>query len=98
MAGWLLTFDQENGALEFDDSVIYNPSMVTAQEIKELPKVEKLRMMELLWSDLTASSDDVASPSWHETELEKTAKRFAAGQEEPIDFTEAKAILRSERG
>ena len=76
----------------------YNLPMVTAEEIRELPKEEKLRMMELLWSDLTASSDDVASPSWHEAELEGTAKRFAAGQEKPIDFTEAKAILRSERG
>ena len=78
--------------------MIYNLAMVTAQEIKELPKDEKLRIMELLWSDLTASSDDVASPSWHGTELEATAKRFANGLEEPIDFTHAKAILRSERG
>lgn len=70
--------------------------MMTAREIKELPENEKLRMMELLWSDLTASSDGVASPRWHGTELEATAKRLAAGEEVPIDLTEAKAILRSE--
>ena len=71
--------------------------MVTAEDIKELPKDEKLRMMELLWSDLTATSDGVASPSWHNAELAATAKRFADGDEVPIDFNEAKAILRKER-
>lgn len=71
--------------------------MVTAKDISELSIDEKLRVMELLWSDLTASPNDVASPSWHSAELEATATRYAAGEEQPIELTEAKAILRSER-
>jgi hypothetical protein len=71
--------------------------MVTAAEIRELPKEEKLRMMELLWADLTSSPDEVDSPSWHKTELEATASRVANGEEVPVDFTDAKMILRRER-
>ncbi len=71
--------------------------MVTAEDIKELPKQEKLRMMELLWADLTSSSEDLDSPRWHEKELNATAERLANGEEAPIDFVEAKAMLRAER-
>lgn len=71
--------------------------MVTAEEIKALPRDEKLRMMELLWADLTASSNEIESPSWHKTELEATAERFANGEEVPIDFAEARAILQRDR-
>tara|TARA_R110000850_G_scaffold273431_1_gene409848 strand:- start:1104 stop:1322 length:219 start_codon:yes stop_codon:yes gene_type:complete len=71
--------------------------VVTAEDIKELPRDEKFRMMELLWSDLTASSDEVDSPSWHKPKLEATAERFVNGEEVPIDFTEAKSILQRER-
>jgi len=54
-------------------------------------------MMELLWADLTSSPDEVDSPSWHKTELEATASRVANGEEVPVDFTDAKMILRRER-
>lgn len=72
--------------------------MVTAADIRELPKDEKLRIMELLWCDLTGSSDDIDSPSWHKEVLASTAKRVAGGTEIPIDFSSAKEILRNERG
>ena len=71
--------------------------MVTADEIRELPKEEKLRMMELLWADLTGTSDEIESPSWHREVLSDTAKRVSEGTEIPIDFSTAKELLRSER-
>ncbi len=71
--------------------------MVTADEIRELPKEEKLRIMELLWTDLTGASDEIESPSWHREVLSDTAKRVSEGSEIPIDFSTAKDILRSER-
>jgi len=71
--------------------------MITADDILELPKSEKLRLMELLWSDLTGSSDEIESPSWHGAVLFETAKRVSEGTETPIDFSTAKEILRSER-
>jgi len=71
--------------------------MVTAQDILELPKNEKLRIMELLWSDLTGSSEEIESPSWHGDVLSETARRVSEGTDIPIDFSTAKEILRSER-
>lgn len=71
--------------------------MVTADEIRELPKDEKLRMMELLWTDLTGASDEIESPSWHRDVLSDTAKRVSEGAEVPIDYSTAKEILRRER-
>ncbi len=71
--------------------------MVTAQDILELPKNEKLRVMELLWSDLTGSSEEIESPSWHGDVLSETARRVSEGTDIPIDFSTAKEILRSER-
>ncbi|MEX2579180.1 MAG: addiction module protein [Verrucomicrobiales bacterium] len=71
--------------------------MVTADEILELPKDEKLRIMELLWSNLTGSGDEIDSPSWHGEVLSETAKRVSEGAETPIDFSTAKEILRGER-
>jgi len=71
--------------------------MVTAEEIRELPLAEKLRIMELIWSDLTGSSDEIDSPSWHRGVLSETAKRVSEGSDAPIDFSTAKDLLRSER-
>lgn len=72
--------------------------MITKDEIRELPKLEKLRLMEFLWSDLSGSNGDIDSPSWHGDVLRETAKRVRAGTEIPMDFSSAKEILRSERG
>ncbi|MAS94445.1 MAG: acyl-protein synthetase [Verrucomicrobiales bacterium] len=71
--------------------------MVTVDEILALPKDERLRIMELLWSGLTESDESIDSPSWHDEVLSETAKRVAEGTETPIDFSAAKEILRSER-
>ncbi len=71
--------------------------MITEDEIRELPKLEKLRLMEFLWSDLSANNGDIDSPSWHGDVLRETAKRVQGGTEIPIDFSSAKEILRSER-
>jgi hypothetical protein len=68
--------------------------MVTAADISQMPQQEKLRVMELLWSDLTADESALKSPSWHGDALRATE---ALG-EEPVDWDEAKAALRAERG
>lgn len=71
--------------------------MTAIDEILELPRKEKLKVMDLLWADLTRSTDDVESPSWHADVLDATAKRVADDSESPIDFSIAKDILRNER-
>lgn len=60
-----------------------------------LPRSEKLRLMEALWIDLSLVEEDLESPSWHETALHETQARLAAGDEQQVDWDEAKRRLRA---
>lgn len=71
--------------------------MVTIEDIRQLTKDEKLRVMEAIWADLTSNGEDIESPAWHEKKLQETTERVATGQETPIDWANAKADLRAER-
>lgn len=64
------------------------------QNIQELPKIEKLMIMEFLWKDLFEENDEFESPEWHKKSLSETEKRVEDGREEVIDWTEAKRRLR----
>lgn len=68
--------------------------MSLLQNIQELPKNEKLVIMEYLWKDLFEENDEFESPEWHKTALAETEKRLKEGKEEVIDWTEAKSQLR----
>lgn len=59
-----------------------------------LPRVEKLRLMEALWDDLSHEDVEVDSPSWHEVVLRETEQRVASGKETPLDWDAAKRHLR----
>ncbi len=63
-------------------------------ELRKLPRVEKLKIIEDLWSDLAGDGDSVESPAWHEEELKKTAVAYTAGQIEVLDWEDAKTELR----
>lgn len=71
--------------------------MITAEEILQLPRIEKLKVMGLLWEDLTTAPDEIKSPAWHGHALAETERRVIAGSEVPVDWDEAKNLLRSER-
>ncbi|HVJ46912.1 MAG TPA: addiction module protein [Luteolibacter sp.] len=58
-----------------------------------LPRAEKLRLMEALWEDLSGDPDSIPSPAWHEQVLRDTEARLEAGKEQQIDWEEAKRIL-----
>lgn len=66
--------------------------MMTAEEIQERPRSDKLRLMQALWEDLSGRTarEDVASPKWHGVELAEIAHRTAAGMKAPIDWAIAK--------
>ncbi len=68
--------------------------MSILQNIQELPKNEKLIIMEYLWKDLSEGNDEFKSPEWHKTALAETERRLKDGKEEAIDWTEAKRQLR----
>lgn len=68
--------------------------MSVLEQMKALPRAEKIRLMEALWSELSLVEEELASPAWHEDALRETAARLATGEERHIDWDEAKRILR----
>jgi hypothetical protein len=71
--------------------------MITETDIRQLPKQEKLRVMAMIWEDLSRDDSELDSPPWHAAELASTERRFADGEEEPINWNTAKETLRQER-
>jgi len=63
-------------------------------EIDQMTWDEKLRTMEELWASLSREEARKEWPSWHEDALQETAARYKAGQEQPLDWAEAKRQLR----
>lgn len=63
-------------------------------ELRKLPPDEKLKLIEILWSDLAANDKSFPSPAWHDEELRKTEAEFAAGRVEAVDWEEGKKELR----
>lgn len=70
---------------------------MSGQEIAQMPRQEKLRLMEALWEDLSRDEAEVESPAWHETELTETQRRLESGQEQALDWEQAKAELRKRK-
>ncbi len=64
------------------------------QEIKQLSHIDKLRVMEALWKDLSSDEEKYVSPAWHEAALGETEKRMNDGIEEVVDWDIAKKNLR----
>lgn len=64
-------------------------------ELRNLPRSEKLRIVELLWSDLAEESETFESPAWHKQELQKTESEFAVGRIEILEWADAKKELRA---
>lgn len=52
--------------------------------------------MESNWDEDSAPQDQLESPAWHEDALKETEARVAAGMEDPIDWEDAKKLLRKE--
>lgn len=67
---------------------------MSVPEIQQLPRQEKLRLMEALWADLSRNEAEVESPAWHADALRETAERAARGEEKILDWEQAKAKLR----
>jgi hypothetical protein len=66
------------------------------ESIHQLPNIEKIKVMEFLWDELTSAKSDYVSPSWHKDALLEAERNLAAGKEEVIDWNEAKRLLRNE--
>lgn len=65
-------------------------------ELRQLPRREKLQIVESLWSDLAAEESLIQSPSWHGEALRKTEADLKLGKVRPVNWEAAKKKLRKQ--
>ena len=68
---------------------------MTIQAVQQLPRSEKLKLMEALWEDLSRPDTELQSPAWHAEELAATERRLADGKEQILDWEVAKEELKA---
>jgi hypothetical protein len=68
---------------------------MTVETMRQLPRAEKLKLLEALWEDLSRSDSELESPAWHEQELAETERRLLEGKEQVVDWETAKKTLRA---
>lgn len=64
-------------------------------ELHNLPSIEKLKLIEALWSDLISDESSLPGLSWHEAELKEMEEKFLAGDIEVLYWQQAKKVSRS---
>jgi len=64
--------------------------------LDQMSRTEKLMALEALWEDLSKNEADYQSPDWHKDELAATEARVKSGEEQFIDWEEAKRRLRDD--
>ena len=62
--------------------------------LDQMTTVEKLRVMEVLWSDLSRHEEQLDSPAWHEKVLKDREEKLRSGSERAIEWEVAKQQLR----
>ena len=72
--------------------------MISTADIARMSREEKLQALEAIWADLSKDAAAVESPPWHEDVLKETQARTSAGQEQILDWPEAKRKLRDRSG
>lgn len=65
--------------------------------VLQLPKAEKLMVMEALWQDLCQDADTVVSPAWHEGVLAERETLVREGAATFLTVEEARAELLKRR-
>jgi hypothetical protein len=68
---------------------------MTVESLRQMPRSEKLKLMETLWEELSRPDDEFESPAWHGEELAATERRLAEGKEQVLEWDAAKQALRS---
>ena len=65
------------------------------QEILQLPRLQKISLMEQLWVNLSQQSDQFELPEWHATQLKETEQQLKDGKEHFENWAEARQKLRN---
>ena len=69
--------------------------MLEMGQVRNMPRREKLQMMETLWEELSREETEQESPDWHRQVLKETEQRVQSGSETTLDWAEAKQQLRA---
>jgi hypothetical protein len=70
--------------------------MAATIDLHGMTTLDKLRLMEALWQDLSADDSQVVSPEWHGEVLAERDRLTASGEEKFLDWETAKRQLREE--
>ena len=60
-------------------------------EIRKMPVIERLQVMEELWESLCHEEIEIESPEWHNDILESRRKKIKKGEAEFISLEDLKA-------
>jgi hypothetical protein len=71
--------------------------MDPALPLEKMSVQEKLRVLQLLWEDLTRVPSDMPAPDWHRDVLDAREQRVQEGREKFIPWSEAKKDLRASK-
>lgn len=77
-----------------DEVANYIDEMPTLLPLKKMSRLEKLRAMEAIWTDLSQEEDAFESPAWHEEALRAAERAVADGTAKFSEWEEAKQRLR----
>ena len=55
---------------------------------------DKIRTMEAIWEDLCKKADSISSPNWHKDILQEREERIKNGDDEFMDWNNAKKHIR----
>ena len=69
-------------------------TMANTLQVEKMSRTEKLQAMEAIWTALSTSDAEVASPTWHADVLRETEERLSRGEECIEDWDVAKQKLR----
>lgn len=63
-------------------------------QLEKMSVGEKILTMEAIWDDLCRTADSIQSPDWHESVLTERDNKIVNGEDEFVDWTRAKQIIR----
>jgi hypothetical protein len=62
--------------------------------LERMSTEEKIRAMEAIWDDLCKKADSLSSPSWHKNVLMEREEQIKNGEDEFMDWAQAKKQIR----
>ena len=67
---------------------------VNIPSVLDLSPAEKLQLVEDLWDDLAAHSEDIPVPEWHKAEIDRRAANLKAHPASGLTWEEVKRRVR----